>query len=80
MEQDPPAPVGAVIGQDASRDMPYIYDHDTVMRIFEGSLKRLNLDYVDILLIHDPDNHFDQAMDGPTKPSRSCVPKGRFRP
>ncbi len=67
LEQDPPAPVGAVIGQDASRDMPYIYDYDTVMRVFEGSLKRLNLDFVDILLIHDPDNHFDQAMDGAYK-------------
>lgn len=67
LEQDPPAPVGAVIGNDASRDMPYIYDYDTVMRVFEGSLKRLNLDYVDILLIHDPDNHFDQAMDGAYK-------------
>jgi D-threo-aldose 1-dehydrogenase len=67
LEPAPPAPVGAVIGQDASRDMPYIYDYDTVMRVFEGSLKRLNLDHVDILLIHDPDNHFDQAMEGAYK-------------
>ena len=44
--------------------MPYIYDYDTVMRVFEGSPKRLNLDRVDILLIHDPDNHFDKAMEG----------------
>ena len=67
LEPAPPAPVGAVIGPNAANDMPYIYDYDTVMRVFEGSLKRLNLDYVDILLIHDPDNHFDQAMDGAYK-------------
>jgi D-threo-aldose 1-dehydrogenase len=56
--------VGAVIGPGGSSDMPYIYDYDTVMRVFEGSLKRLNLDNVDILLIHDPDSHFQEAMDG----------------
>ena len=67
LEPAPPAPVGAVIGPNAANDMPHIYDYDTVMRVFEGSLKRLNLDYVDILLIHDPDNHFDQAMDGAYK-------------
>ncbi len=67
LERYLPAPVGAVIGPDASRNMPYIYDYDTVMRVFEGSLKRLKLDQVDILLIHDPDNHFDQAMEGAYK-------------
>ena len=51
LEPDPPAPVGSVIGPDASRDMSYIYDYDTVMRVFEGSLKRLNLDHVG----HSPD-------------------------
>ena len=46
--------------------MPWKYDYDTTMRVIEGSLKRLKLDYVDILLIHEPVNHyhFDQAMDG----------------
>ncbi len=67
LEQDFPAPVGAVIGPDSANVVPYIYDYDTVMRVFEGSLKRLKLDKIDILLIHDPDNHFDQAMDGAYK-------------
>lgn len=67
LEQDPPAPVGTVIGPATATDMPYIYDYDTVMRVFEGSLNRLQLDHVDILFIHDPDNHFDQAMDGAYK-------------
>ena len=67
LEQDPPAPVGAVIGPAGANDMPFIYDYDTVMRVFEGSLNRLKLDNVDILLIHDPDDHFDQAMEGAYK-------------
>ena len=67
LEAPASTPVGAVIGPDRANDMPYIYDYDTVMRVFEGSLKRLNLDNVDILLIHDPDNHFQEAMDGAYK-------------
>ena len=67
LEPNPPAPVGAVIGPNRENEMPWIYEYDTTMRVFEGSLKRLTLDYVDILLIHDPDNHFDQAMDGAYK-------------
>jgi D-threo-aldose 1-dehydrogenase len=33
-----------------------------VLRSFESSLERLGLERVDILLIHDPDNHYEQAM------------------
>src|SRR5580765_5491207 len=33
-----------------------------VLRSFHSSLERLGLDRVDILLIHDPDNHYEQAM------------------
>jgi len=32
-----------------------------VLRSFESSLERLGVERVDILLIHDPDNHFGQA-------------------
>ena len=40
------------------------YSYDGVMRSFEESLQRLQLDRVDILHIHDPDNHYQQAMEG----------------
>ena len=33
-----------------------------VERSFESSLERLGLDRVDILLIHDPDSHYEQAI------------------
>ncbi|SMB83356.1 aldo/keto reductase [Deinococcus hopiensis] len=38
-----------------ARNVTYDYSYDGVMRSHEDSLKRLNVDRVDILLIHDPD-------------------------
>jgi len=40
------------------------FSYDGVMRSVEESLTRLGMDRVDVLLIHDPDNYFDQAMAG----------------
>jgi len=40
------------------------FSYDGVMRSFEESLERLGLDRIDILHIHDPDDHFDEAIDG----------------
>src|SRR6185503_7986475 len=34
------------------------------MRSVEASLKRLQTDRIDILHIHDPDNHYEQALHG----------------
>jgi D-threo-aldose 1-dehydrogenase len=40
------------------------FSYDGVMRSFEESLERLGLDRIDILHIHDPDDHFSEAIDG----------------
>jgi D-threo-aldose 1-dehydrogenase len=40
------------------------FSYDGVMRSFEESLERLGLDRIDILHIHDPDNHYDEAIQG----------------
>jgi D-threo-aldose 1-dehydrogenase len=40
------------------------YSYDGVMRSVEESLDRLGLDRVDILLVHDPDAHYDAAISG----------------
>ena len=40
------------------------FSYDGVMRSFEDSLKRLGVDRIDILHIHDPDNHYQEAIDG----------------
>ena len=40
------------------------FSYDAVMRSFEESLGRLGLDRVDILYIHDPDEHYEAALTG----------------
>ena len=52
-----------------SDDLPPVgpvfdYSYDGTLRSLEESLVRLGLDRVDILHIHDPDNHYDEAMKG----------------
>jgi D-threo-aldose 1-dehydrogenase len=43
------------------------FSYDAVMRSFEESLTRLGMDRVDVLHIHDPDDHFEQALSGAYK-------------
>jgi D-threo-aldose 1-dehydrogenase len=40
------------------------FSYDGVMRSFAESLERLGLDRIDILHIHDPDDHYDTALSG----------------
>ena len=57
-------------GQDPHKDTIFNFTYDGVMKSFEDSLKRLNLNYIDVLHLHDPDNHPDhlnQAKKGAIK-------------
>ena len=47
-----------------SAEMAWSFDFSRhgAMRSFETSLERLGLDAVDILFIHDPDDHYQQAL------------------
>src|SRR5437588_188602 len=40
------------------------FSYDGVMRSVDESLSRLGLDHVDVLLIHDPDSHYEEALAG----------------
>jgi D-threo-aldose 1-dehydrogenase len=40
------------------------FSYDGVMRSVEDSLERLGLDRIDVLFIHDPDDHWQAAIDG----------------
>jgi aryl-alcohol dehydrogenase-like predicted oxidoreductase len=40
------------------------FSYDAVRKSLESSLERLGLDRVDVLHIHDPDDHFDEALAG----------------
>ena len=47
------------------RERPvFDFSYDGVMRSVEESLSRLGLDRVDVLLVHDPDDHYDDAVAG----------------
>jgi D-threo-aldose 1-dehydrogenase len=63
------APDGAAAEDDfykgTQRERPvFDFSHDGVMRSVEESLGRLGLDRVDVLLVHDPDDHYDEAVAG----------------
>ena len=51
-------------GFDVPADVRRVWDfsRDGVRRSLEESLERLGLDAVDIVLIHDPDDHWEQAV------------------
>jgi D-threo-aldose 1-dehydrogenase len=40
------------------------YSHDGVLRSIEESLDRLGLDRLDVVLVHDPDDHEEEALAG----------------
>ena len=40
------------------------YSRDGVIRSIEASLERLGLDRIDVAFIHDPDDHWEAAIDG----------------
>jgi D-threo-aldose 1-dehydrogenase len=54
------------MGESFYKDTPPVgpvwdFSYDGVMRSVEESLERLDVDRIDMLLLHDPDNHFEEA-------------------
>lgn len=54
------------MGEPFYKDTPPVgpvwdFSYEGVMRSVEESLERLAVDRIDILLLHDPDNHFEEA-------------------
>lgn len=52
--------VGRLIQPDGT--ITFNYHRDDILRSLESSLERLKIDSVDIVHIHDPDNHYDLAL------------------
>ncbi len=46
------------------RRVVFDYTYDGVLRSIEESLARLRLDRIDVALIHDPDDHWEEAIGG----------------
>ena len=45
------------------RDVTFDFSRDGVLRSIDESLNRLGLNSIDIVMIHDPDSHYRQAID-----------------
>jgi D-threo-aldose 1-dehydrogenase len=62
-----PSPETAHLKDDDLFDVPadqrrvFDYSRDGILRSFEASLTRLGLDRIDILYLHDPDEHWESA-------------------
>ena len=57
-------------GQDPNKDTIFDFSYDGAMRSFEESLNRMQLDSIEVLHLHDPDNHPDhlnEAKNGAIK-------------
>ena len=56
---------GTSAGHDAPALEAYFdFSYDAALRSLEESLERLGLDRVDVALVHDPDDHYDEALAG----------------
>jgi D-threo-aldose 1-dehydrogenase len=58
-----PSPVGGVFDVPGDWDFHWDFSADGVRRSLAASLERLGLDRVDLLLLHDPDEHWRQAVE-----------------
>jgi D-threo-aldose 1-dehydrogenase len=58
--------VGRLLEPDASgwQGAYFDFSRDGALRSLEESLGRLGLDRVDVALVHDPDDHYDEALAG----------------
>ena len=69
MGRDPTYPLGFPFdrGDERSLDAYFDFSYDGVLRSVEESLARMGVDRVDILYVHDPDAHYEQALGGAFK-------------
>jgi len=73
--------VGRLLGANASGwDGAYFdFSYDAALRSLEGSLERLGLDSIDVALVHDPDEHYGEALDGAFRALRHLRDAGVVR-
>ena len=67
------------IGSPQDKDSEFNFTYDGVMRSHEESLKRLGLDRIDILHLHDPDDYFDDSKNGGLKAMIKLKDEGAIR-
>jgi aryl-alcohol dehydrogenase-like predicted oxidoreductase len=57
-------PADPMFDEAAAAAPVFDFSYDGALRSLEASLERLGLDRVDIALIHDPDDHYEEAVAG----------------
>lgn len=78
IEERPPDSL-AEFPSDFYFEAPRDFSYDGILRSLERSLRRLGLDRVDIVHIHDPDDRFDEAMRGAYRALDQLRSKGVIR-
>jgi D-threo-aldose 1-dehydrogenase len=78
------APAGGASEDDHYKGTPrerplFDFSHDGVLRSVEESLVRLGLDRVDILLVHDPDDHYEAAASSAFRALRRLRDEGTVK-
>ena len=73
--------VGRVLRSDAGGQTTWAFDfsREGARASFESSLERLGLERVDIVFVHDPDEHYEAALDGAFPVLRELRADGRIR-
>ncbi len=73
--------VGRMLSADASgwQGSYFDFSYDAALRSLEESLQRLGLDRVDVALVHDPDDHYEEARDGALAALRRLRDEGVVR-
>lgn len=69
---DDPVPAEDELPRPMGRDFSY----DGTLRLVEASMQRMGLDRIDIVLIHDPDYHMEEALAGTYKALRRLRDEG----
>jgi D-threo-aldose 1-dehydrogenase len=61
-EADDDAPDGEGFAVTSKRRRRWDFSRDGVLRSIEDSLRRIGTDRLDVVFVHDPDDHFDEAV------------------
>ena len=62
LEEPGTAPAASMFAEDSGLERRFDFSGDGVRRSLEDSLTRLGLDRADIVHVHDPDEHLDEAI------------------
>ena len=62
--RDTPAPSPTIFADAPRLEPAFAYTHDDTLRSIDESLARLGVDRLDVVHVHDPDDHEDDALHG----------------